>query len=156
NQQISTGKALSQNTNTAQDQLSSLLTQLSAIMDYQTVNSSDGLTLTTANGTPLVVGNKAYALTNTLNASGFNNVSAGGVDITANIQGGTLGGDIQSRDQTLGTMSSQLDQYAYQFAQAVNNVQAAGSDVSGNPGTAMFNPPDTTSGSATGAASSIS
>ena len=124
-------------------------------MNYQTVNSSDGLTLTTTNGTPLVVGNKAYALTNTANSSGFNDVSAGGVDITSDISGGTLGGDIQSRDQTLATMSSQLDQYAYQFAQAVNNVQTAGSDGNGNAGTAMFDPPNTTTGSATGAASSI-
>jgi flagellar hook-associated protein 1 FlgK len=155
NGQISTGKALGHNTNTAQDQLSSLLSQLSTIMNYQTVNSSDGLTLTTANGTPLVVGNKAYALTNSLNSSGFNDVSAGGVDITSTIQGGTLGGDIQNRDQTLASMSTQVDQFAYQFAQAVNNVQTAGSDVNGNPGVAIFNPPNTTTGSATGAASSI-
>jgi flagellar hook-associated protein 1 FlgK len=155
NQQISTGTALGQNVNTSQDQLASLLSQLSVIMNYQTVNSSDGLTLTTNNGTPLVVGNRAYALTNTVNSSGFNDVSAGGVDITSGISGGTLGGDIQSRDQTLATMSSQLDQYAYQFAQAVNNVQTAGSDANGNPGVAMFDPPDTTSGNATGAASSI-
>ncbi|MGC2210606.1 MAG: flagellar hook-associated protein FlgK [Candidatus Korobacteraceae bacterium] len=155
NQQISTGTALGQNVNTDQDQLANLLSQLSVIMNYQTVNSSDGLTLTTNNGTPLVVGNQAYALTNNVNSSGFNDVSAGGVDITSDISGGTLGGDIQSRDQTLATMSSQLDQYAYQFAQAVNNVQTAGSDANGNPGVAMFNPPDTTTGDATGAAASI-
>jgi flagellar hook-associated protein 1 FlgK len=125
-------------------------------MDYKTVNSSDGLTLTTANGTPLVVGTQAYALTNSLNASGFNDVYAGNTDITGNIQGGTLGGDIQTRDQTLATLSSQVDQYAFQFAQAVNNVQTAGSDVNGNPGIALFNPPDTTTGTAAGAASTIS
>jgi flagellar hook-associated protein 1 len=155
NQQISTGTALGQNVNTDQDQLANLLSQLSVIMNYQTVNSSDGLTLTTTNGTPLVVGNQAFALTNNPNSSGFNDVSAGGVDITSDISGGTLGGDLQSRDQTLATISSQLDQYAYQFAQAVNNVQTAGSDANGNPGVAMFDPPDTTTGNSTGAASSI-
>jgi flagellar hook-associated protein 1 FlgK len=155
NGQITSAQNLGQSTNSAQDQLSGLLTQLSAVMDYRTVNSSDGLTLTTANGIPLVVGNKAYSLTNSVSASGFNDVYAGGTDITSTIQGGTLGGDIQTRDQTLATLSSQLDQYAYQFAQAVNNVQTAGSDVNGNPGVALFNPPDTTSGVATGAAASI-
>jgi flagellar hook-associated protein 1 len=155
NGQISTAQALGQDTNIDKDQLSSLLSQLSTLMDYQTVNSSDGLTLTTADGTPLVVGNKAYPLTNSVNSSGFNNVLAGGVDITGEIQGGVLGGDIQSRDHTLATMSTELDQFAYQFAQAVNNVQSAGADLNGNPGVAIFNPPDTTTGVATGAASSI-
>ena len=155
NAQISAATNTGQSANSDQDQLAGLLSQLSAIMDYKTVNSSDGLTLTTANGTPLVVGNKAYALTNQLNAGGYNDVYAGSTDITSGIQGGSLGGDIQSRDQILGTMSSQLDQFAFQFAQAVNNVQSSGSDLNGNAGVAMFNPPDTTGGTATGAAASI-
>ena len=63
---ISTAQNLGQSTNSDQDQLSDLLSQLSAIVGYNTVNSSDGLTLTTSNGTPLVVGSTAYALTNEL------------------------------------------------------------------------------------------
>jgi flagellar hook-associated protein 1 FlgK len=156
NGEITTAQNLGQSDNSDQDQLSSLLTQLSAIVGYNTVNSSDGLTLTTSDGTPLVVGNKAYALTNQLNPSGFNDVYAGGTDITSTIQGGTLGGYLQSRDQTLATMKTQLDQFAFQFAQAVNTVQTAGSDATGNTGVALFDPPNTTTGTATGAASSIS
>jgi flagellar hook-associated protein 1 FlgK len=124
-------------------------------MNFQTVNSSDGLTLTTTAGVPLVVGNTAYALTNELNSSGYNDVYAGGTDITSTIDGGNLGGDLQARDQTLSTMSTQLDQFAYDFAEAVNNVQTAGSDLNGNAGTDFFKPPDTTSGDSTGAASDI-
>ncbi len=156
NGQISTAQALGQSINTDQDQLSSLLSQLSAIMNYQTVNSSDGLTLTTTDGTPLVVGNKAYALTNIVNSSGFNDVYAGGTDITSTISGRNSRrrySDPATRPWP--PCRSQLDQFAYQFAQAVNNVQTAGSDVNGNPGVAMFDPPDTTTGNATGAASSI-
>jgi flagellar hook-associated protein 1 FlgK len=156
NGQLTTAQNLGQSTNSDQDQLSSLLSQLSAIMNYQTVNSSDGLTLTTSNGTPLVVGDTTYALTNNLNSNGFNGVYAGGTDITNTIQGGTMGGDLQTRDQTLATMSTQLDQFAYQFSQAVNNVQTGGSDVNGTTGVALFDPPNTTSGDATGAAASIS
>jgi flagellar hook-associated protein 1 FlgK len=156
NAQINTAQSLGESSNSTQDQLSSLLSQLSAIMDYKTVKSSDGLTLTTANGVPLVVGSKAYSLTNQLNASGNNDVYAGATDITSTIASGSLGGDLQVRDQSLSTLSSQLDQFAFQFATAVNNVQTAGSDANGNAGTALFNPPNTTSGSATGAASSIS
>jgi flagellar hook-associated protein 1 FlgK len=155
NSAITTAQNLGQSTNSDQDQLSNLLSQLSAIMGYNTVNSSGGLTLTTSNGTPLVVGSTAYALTNSLNSSGFNDVDAGGADITSAIQGGTLGGDLQTRDHTLATLSTQLDQFAFQFAQAVNTVQTAGSDANGDAGAAIFDPPNTTSGSATGAASSI-
>jgi flagellar hook-associated protein 1 FlgK len=155
NQRIAAAQAQGQDSNSDEDQLSGLLTKLSAIMDFKTVNSSDGLTLTTADGVPLVVGNTAYALSNQTNSNGYNDVYAGGTDITSNIEGGSLGGYIQTRDQTLSTMSTQLDDFAYQFAEAVNNVQTAGDDADGNPGTALFDPPDTTSGTTTGAASSI-
>jgi len=156
NSAITSANSLGQSSNSAQDQRSALLSQLAAIVGYKTVNSSDGLTLTTDNGTPLVVGDKAYSLTNSLDSSGFNEVRAGGVDITNTIQGGNLGGLIQTRDQNLAAMKTDLDQFAFQFAQAVNGVQLAGSDADGNPGIALFNPPDTTAGTATGAASCIS
>jgi len=152
---ISQASNIGQSANDAQDQQSALLTELSALIDFKTINSSDGLTLTTSNGTSLIVGSKAYLLTNALNANGFNDVYAGGVDITSTIQGGSLAGELQTRDETLATMNTQLDQFAFQFAQAVNNVQAAGSDANGSTGAAMFDPPDTTSGTSTGAASSM-
>jgi flagellar hook-associated protein 1 FlgK len=120
NQAISTATAEGQNDNADEDQRSSLLTQLSAIMNFQTVNSSDGLTLTTTTGVPLVVGNTAYALTNQVNSSGYNDVYAGGTDITSTIDGGNLGGYLEARDQTLSTMGTQLDQFAFDFAQAVH------------------------------------
>jgi flagellar hook-associated protein 1 FlgK len=156
NSAITTAQNLGQSSNDAEDQRSDLLSQLAAIVGYKTVNSSDGLTLTTDNGTPLVVGSKAYALTNNLNSNGFNDIEAGGVDITSSITGGNLGGYIQTRDQSLASMKTQLDQFAFQFAQSVNNVQSSGSDANGNAGIALFNPPNTTTGSASGAASSIS
>jgi flagellar hook-associated protein 1 len=155
NSQITTDTNLGRSDNADEDQMSNLLTQLSSIMGYQTSNSSDGLTLTTSNGTPLVVGDQAYALTNSLNSSGYNDVYAGGVDITNSIQGGSLAADIQVRDQTLSSFNTQLDQFAFQFAQAVNNVQTAGSDSTGATGTAFFDPPDTTGTDSTGAASDI-
>ncbi len=155
NAQIQTATALGQSDNSDEDQLSSLLSQLSSIMNYQTVSSSDGLTLTTSNGIPLVVGSKAYSLTNQLDASGYNNVMAGGSNITSTISGGSLGGNITARDSTLASMTTQLDQYAYDFASAVNGVQTAGNDANGSTGTPIFNPPDTTNANSTGAAASI-
>ncbi len=152
---ISAAHNLGESANSPEDQRSALLSQLSGIMDFKTVNSDDGLTLTTSDGTALVVGGKAYPLTNSLNAKGMNDVYSGGVDITSTIGGGSLGGNLQSRDRTLASLSTQLDQFAFQFTQAVNNVQTTGADVNGNAGLALFNPPNTTTGTAAGAASTI-
>jgi flagellar hook-associated protein 1 FlgK len=124
-------------------------------MDFQTVRTSQGLSLTTDNGTPLVVGSQAYALTNQMNASGYNSVLAGGVDVTGSIAGGTLGGNLAVRNQSLPGIKSQLDQLAFQFASAVNSVQEGGAELKGSAGTAVFNPPDTVAGSATGAAAAM-
>ena len=155
NSEISSAQSLGQSCNTAEDQRSSLLTQLAGLIGYQSVNSSDGLTLTTGDGTPLVVGGKAYSLTNELGADGHQEIYAGSVDVTSSIQGGSLGGYVQARDQSLANLSSQLDNFAFEFAQAVNQVQSSGSDLNENTGAAFFDPPDTTAGNATGAASSI-
>lgn len=155
NQQLAISQAVGKEDNANEDRLSSLLTKLAGIMDYQTVNSSDGLTLTTTSGVPLVVGSSAYALTNQLDAAGFNQVYAGGVNITGTVQGGELGGYLQARDQVLNTLGTQLDQFAYDFAKAVNDVQTTGVDLNGNAGTALFNPPDTTTGNSAGAAAAI-
>ncbi|MDR3764969.1 MAG: flagellar hook-associated protein FlgK [Acidobacteriota bacterium] len=155
NAKISQSTAMGQTDNADEDQLSSMLTKLSQVMNYQTVNSSDGLTLTTTDGVPLVVGSKAYALTNSLNSAGYNQVIAGGVDITSSIDGGSLGGYLSARDQTLASMASTLNQFADQFATAVNNVQTAGSDVNGTAGTNFFSVTTTSSTDLTGAASSI-
>ncbi len=155
NAKIATSTAMGQTDNADQDQLANLLTQLSGVMSYQTVNSSDGLTLTTSEGVPLVVGSKAYALTNQLNTAGYNQVMAGGTDITSTIDGGSLGGYLSARDQSLSSLATQLDQFANLFATAVNNVQTAGSDQNGNPGAALFSVTTVSATDPTGAASSI-
>lgn len=155
NAEIATASQMGQADNAGQDQLASLLTQLSAIMNFQTVNSSDGLTLTTTEGIPLVVGGKAYALTNQLNSNGYNQVLAGGTDITSTISGGRLGGYIEARDQSLASLASQLNQFASQFATAVNNVQTAGTDLNGDSGAALFSYATVSPTDPTGAASSI-
>ena len=114
-------------------------------MNYKTVNSSDGLTLTTTNGTPLVVGNHAYRAHQQPEFQRLQRrLCRRRRHHRRHLRAERSAATSQSRDQTLATMASQLDQYAYQFAQAVNNVQTAGSDVNGNPGVAIFDPPDTT------------
>jgi flagellar hook-associated protein 1 FlgK len=61
-----------------------------------------------------------------------------GNDITNEVSGGTIGGAITVRDNTIPALSQELDALASQFATAMNGAQATGYDLNGNPGVAMF------------------
>jgi flagellar hook-associated protein 1 len=118
----------------------------------QTRTENNGLTLTAANGEPLVSGGQSFALSTTIANGNIDVVSASGRDITSEVTGGSLGGILQARDTDLPQVSSAVDRLAYAIGSAVNAQNAAGLDANGNPGAAIFNLP----ASATGAASAIS
>jgi flagellar hook-associated protein 1 FlgK len=118
----------------------------------QTKTENNGLTLTTANGAPLVSEGQSYPLTTAIVNGNTNVVSALGQDITADLAGGSIGGMLQARDLDLPSASSALDSLAFGIASAVNTQNQAGLDANGNPGGPIFNLP----ASATGAASTIS
>lgn len=121
-----------------EDQENQLINQLSQLTSVSETQTKEGLTLTTGNGTALVVGNQSYALQVQNGASGMQDVFSDGQDITSTIQGGILGGTIQVRDQDLPGLLNQLDTLAGQFATSFNTAQAAGFDLNGNPGQALF------------------
>jgi len=153
NPQIAAMKAQGQDPGTLQDQQDQLVQNLSQLTGVSVTQTESGVTLTTGNGTPLVVGSQSFALQTTNGAGGNVEVlDSNGNDITSTIQGGDLGGTIQSRDQTIPGLLNQLDNLAYQFASSVNTVSSQGFDQNGNPGGNFFNIPAT----ATGAAGSIS
>lgn len=134
-----------------EDQRDSLTTQLAQLVGISSTQTESSPTLTTTNGSPLVVGSTAYALQVTTASDGTAHVlDAQGNDITGKFTGGTLGGAITVRDSTLPGLSQQLDALASQFATAMNNAQASGYDASGTPGTAMFNLPTDSSSDAAG------
>lgn len=118
------------------DQLISQLAQLTGVSETQTEGQP---TLTTANGSPLVVGDKAYALQVSTGADGQQHITdASGTDVTASITGGSLGGALKLRDSTIPQFLSQLNTLATQFASSVNTAQAAGYDASGTAGQPIF------------------
>ena len=124
------------------DQRDSLVTKLSTYMDVsQTQNSNDGITLTTSNGTLLMSGSTADPLT-TANIGGVTHLfaasSASGLDITAQIGGGSVGGAIQARDTDIPAVIAQLNSLAASIADAVNTQNAAGLTSTGSPGGAIF------------------
>jgi flagellar hook-associated protein 1 len=118
----------------------------------QTRTENNGLTLTTANGAPLVSEGQSYPLSTAIVNGNTNVVSALGQDISSALTGGSIGGMLQARDHDLPSASSALDSLAYGIASAVNTQNQAGLDATGNPGALIFNLP----ANAPGAASTIS
>jgi flagellar hook-associated protein 1 FlgK len=149
NGQIATAEANGGDGGALTDQRDELTTQMAQLVGVSTIQTEGAPTLTTTNGSPLVVGDSAYQLQVTTAPDGTAHVlDAQGNDITDKLSGGTIGGAIAARDNTIPALSQQLDGLASQFASAMNSAQAAGSDLNGNPGAAMFTVPTTGSAAA--------
>jgi flagellar hook-associated protein 1 FlgK len=149
NPQITTLTATGQDGGSLEDQRDQLLLKLSALTSISITKTAEGPTVTTGNGTPLVVGTQSYTLSTTAVSNGKQDVlDANGNDITTYLTGGALGGSIQTRDQTISDLLNQLDTLADQFATAFNAAQAKGSDQNGAAGTNFFTIPATVAGSA--------
>ncbi len=149
NQQLVAQQAAGQNTGTIGDQLNQVETQLATLTNLSVTHTSEGDSITTGNGTPLVLGNQSYALNTSSGSDGHQQIlDASGTNITASISGGDLGGTLTVRDTTIPSLTSSLDSLASQFATAFNQAQTQGFDQSGKPGAALFSIPSTVSGSA--------
>lgn len=162
NGQISNLENVGESAGSFIDQRTQEIDQLSALVDVSVIPTDNTLTLTTANGAPLVTGQQSFQLQAQTNSAGLHDVSSQGADITKEITSGQLGGTIQARDQQIPAIQTQLDTLASGLATAVNRVQTAGFDLNGDPTTIvngntttlvnLFNPPT----GVTGAAASLS
>lgn len=149
NPQIAQKTVNGQDAGTLQDQQDQLVLSLSKLTNVAVTKSDDGITVTTGNGTPLVVGADNFSLQTTTGTDGMVHVlDHSGSDITATITSGDLGGSIQTRDQAIPSVLTQLDGLASQVATAFNTAQASGFDASGAAGTKFFNIPSTQAGAA--------
>jgi flagellar hook-associated protein 1 len=149
NGQVAQAQGVGKDPGSTQDQRDELIRQLSGLVNISVTQTEHGLTLTTANGVPLVVANQSYALQASTNSSTVEDVfSAQGQDITSQVQGGQLGGALQVRDQVIPQLLSQLDTLASQFATSFNTQHQAGFDASGNAGQNFFTPPTSVTGAA--------
>lgn len=149
NGQISSIEASGQDGGAIEDQRDELTTQLAALTGISETQTGGAPTLTTASGSPLVIGNTAYALTVTRGSDGLAHVTdSSGNDITSKLSGGSIGSAVSMRDTIAPSMLTQLDTLASQFATAVNAAQAEGTDQTGATGAAMFSTTSTVAGSA--------
>jgi flagellar hook-associated protein 1 len=149
NPQLAQLKASGQDGGTVQDQQNQLVLSLSSLTNVAVTRADTGVTLTTGNGTPLVVGSQSMALQTSTGADGMQHVlDRNGADITSSLTSGDLGGTIQTRDQTIPGLLNQLDTLANQFGTAINAAQAKGFDQNGKAGQNFFTIPTTVAGSA--------
>jgi len=150
NNQLTQLTAQGENVGTIQDQIQQDELSLSQLTNISITHTNSGIdSITTGNGTSLVLGNQSFALHTTTDSNGLTQVAdSSGNTITASITGGSLGGVIQTRDTDLPSLQTQLDTLAHQFATAINSAQAQGYNQNGTAGTALFTIPSTVSGSA--------
>ena len=151
NAQLSQSTETGNDGGTIEDQRDQLVQQLSQLTGISVSQSSEGETITTANGSPLVMGSQSFSLQTTTGSDGMQHVlDSSGNDITSSINGGQLGGAITLRDQIIPGFMTQLNTLASQFATAFNAAQAQGFDSNGNAGGNFFSIPTNGQGAAAG------
>ena len=112
------------------------------------VQTGRGITLTTGNGTALVVEGQSFALQISAGGNGLQQVLSQGQDITPSLTSGSLGGTLAVRDRVVPGVLAQLGTLASYFANSFNAVHRQGSDLAGNPGGDFFTPSASVSGAA--------
>ncbi|WLE57433.1 flagellar hook-associated protein FlgK [Burkholderia plantarii] len=155
NQQITVASQGGQPPNQLLDQRDQAVATLQTVVGVQVVQSNGNYNVQMANGQPLVVGNTSYEMSTVPSPSdpseltiGLRNTAAGSgaagqvqVLSDSNITGGTIGGLLQFRSQTLDPAQAQLGAIAVSFASQVNAQNALGIDANGNVGGNLFTVP---------------
>lgn len=134
-------------------QLTTLLEDLSESMDFTMLRSADGSVNIYAGGqTPVLIGERVYALTADLGGSPARLLDQQGNDILPNISSGRIAALGQLLNETIPGYMSDFDRLATTVADTINAQLAAGLDRGGNaPTVDLF-----TYDSALGAARTIS
>jgi len=135
-----------------ENQRDALASSLSTEIGAQVINGPSGYTLLSSN-TALVSGSSASSVSVGLGSTGDLQImatSTGGAaqDITSGVTQGTLGGIVEARDQDIPSLSSQLDQFAYNLSTSVNAVYSTGYGLDGVTGRNLFAAPSAVAGAA--------
>ena len=143
NKQVGELVAAGQDASSFVSQRDVLLGSLSNLIQVnQTDSGNQTVTLTTGDGTPLVVGGQSYNLaTQPDPTNGLQQIYSQGTNITSQITLGELGGQLQVRDQQIPSVLSGLDNLAFGISNSFNTQSKAGFDLSGAAGVNLFTPP---------------
>ena len=124
--QIVAAKSAGQSTADLENQRDAQVNSLSQILSVNVLEQPSGdLLITTGSGTELPIHGAANPLTTSganllpgtyYPGGGVPAITLGGVDVTNQLQGGTLGASIALRDTTLPTYQSELDEFSQNLA----------------------------------------
>lgn len=121
-----------------QDQRQLALEELAQLIDFQAFENENGsINVTTASGKPLVLLGDSSQLSANPTASGVE-ILFEGQDVTADIQGGQLGGFLKLDRQTLPSFLADINLLAEELATQVNAIHASGQDLNGAAGQPFF------------------
>jgi flagellar hook-associated protein 1 FlgK len=156
NDQISLATASGQSPNSLLDERNQDILTLNQSIGVTTTTQSNGaIDLYLANGQPLLVGDKTYALTmgqNPANAQGIVVGTSNGSGINAldpnNSGGGTIGALLQFQSQTIPDVENQIGQLAVTLSSQMNALQTQGTDQIGVAGSNFFSTPTITTSAA--------
>ncbi|CAN7546457.1 flagellar hook-associated protein FlgK [Caballeronia sp. LjRoot34] len=152
NGQIASASAQGQPPNQLLDARDQAVSNLSQLTNVQVTTVNGAYNVSIGTGQPLVSGTTAYQLQAVTSASDPSELSIayaspnGSPQTPAQTQylpdstfgGGTVGGLLAFRSQSLDPAQAQLGSLATSFAAQLNQQNALGVDLNGNPGTALF------------------
>jgi flagellar hook-associated protein 1 FlgK len=134
----SSGKQLP---NELMDQRDLLLTKIAEKADVSYVSQADGsYNVFIGKGQPLVLGSAASTLSVVGDSNDVNQklIMLNGQDISKQLSGGEISGNLRFRDQVLDPAQQQLGLLATGLATEFNNIHKAGYDINGNTNVAFF------------------
>src|SRR5581483_2731201 len=141
NGQILNLQATGQDAGAFVDQRNLLIRDLASLIDVSVIDSGHGsVSLTTNQGVALVADTTAFSLDTRLGTDGMEHVFAQDADITHNIASGQLAGLIQTRDQTITSLLTDLDTLASGLITSLNSAHRQGFDQARNQGGDLFTP----------------
>ena len=145
----SAGSGSNQQPNDLLDKRDQLIAELNQHIRVSTLTQADGtVSVFFGNGEPLVVGNTSYTLSTRPASNDPNRTvvtvqaasSGAATEVSeSQLSGGTLGGLISFRSQSLDTAQNALGRMAIAIGQNFNDQSILGQDLSGSAGTALFN-----------------
>lgn len=149
NAQISMASSSGQQPNQLLDQRDLAVSNLSQLVGVQVVQNSSGYSVFLGNGQPLVVSGQNYTLTTQPSSSTPSELTVAWQGLpgsttkaqpltSAALQGGTVGGLVSFVQNTLDPAQAQLGAIATSFAAQVNQQNALGQTLGGQPGGALF------------------
>jgi flagellar hook-associated protein 1 FlgK len=153
NREIAAATARGDDTSNLEDQRTQEILGLSSLIDVRTVTQDSGAVLVQAAGTTLVDEMQSRTLSIDIAPGGdLRLLSQQGngppTEVTRSLTGGKLAGIREARDVDLKASAERLDQFAFDFANAVNTQHAAGYGLDGVTGRALFSVTPTAAGAA--------